>query len=224
ILLKLNTLYAIPGSRVGTASLCKGELFDPPSMQQPRETKVSFDAARLGVNSVLLIALSAELLLGGPRPGPDSRVFDSDLVCERVRPRRRPTLNQVQVFTRPLEVGLRAEIRYVDDEGAALPVSARVAIPLTDAGRQVRAPTHDDVALPPLALTDAGGHVLAPTHDDVALPPLALTDVVEDGDAARGLHDAAEAANTAAELRQPGGQAAVGRRAILRTIMAIHAP
>src|SRR5262249_12630576 len=201
ILLKLNTLYAIPGSRVGTASLCKGELFDPPSMQQPRETKVSFDAARLGVNSVLLIALSAELLLGGPRPCPHSRVFDSDVVCERVRPRRRPTLDQVQVFTRPLEVGLRAEIRYVDDEGAALPVSARVAIPLTDAGRQVR----------------------APTHDDVALPPLALTDVVEDGDAARGLHDAAEAANTAAELRQPGGQAAVGRRAILRTLMAVHA-
>src|SRR5215470_3273658 len=170
-------------------------------MQQPRKTKVSLDAARLGVNSVLLIALSGELLLGGPRPCPHSRVFDSDLVCKRVRSGRRPTLDQVQVFTRPLEVGLRAEIRHVDDERVALPVSARIAIPLTDAARQVR----------------------APIHDDVALPPLALTDIVEDRDATRGLHDAAEAANTPAELRQPGGQAAVRWRAILRTIMAIHA-
>src|SRR5262249_21852738 len=202
VLLKLNPLYTILGSGVGTPSLRKSELLDPPSMQQSREPKVSFDAARLGVNSVLLIALSGELLLGGPRPCPHSRVYGSDFVCERVRSRQRPTLDQVQVFTRPLEVGLRAEIRHVDDEGAALPVSARVAIPLTDAGRQVR----------------------APTHDDVALPPLALADVVEDRDATRGLHDAAEAANTAAELRQPGGQATVGRRAILRTIMAIHAP
>jgi hypothetical protein len=64
ILLKLNTLYTIPDSRIGTPPLRKSQLFDPPSMQQPRETKVSFDAARLGVKSVLLIALSAELLLG----------------------------------------------------------------------------------------------------------------------------------------------------------------
>src|SRR5215475_3326529 len=125
VLLKLNTLYTILGSRVGTPSLRKSELFDPPSMQQSRKTKVSFDAARLGVNSVLLIALAGEFLLGGPRPCPHGRIFDSDLICERVPPRQRPTLDQMQVFTRPLEVGLRAEIRHIDDEGAALPVSAR---------------------------------------------------------------------------------------------------
>src|SRR5262244_793650 len=201
ILLELDALDTITGSWVLTPSLRKSELFDPPSMQQSRETKVSLDAARLGVNSVLLIALAGELLLGGPRPCPHGRIFDGNLVCERVRPRQRPALDQVQVFTRALEVGLRAEIRHIDDEGAALPVSARVAIPLADARRQVP----------------------APVHDDIALPTLALTDVIEDRDAVRGLHDAAEAANAAAELRQPGGQAAVGRRAILRTIMAIHA-
>src|SRR6516162_9123611 len=76
-------------------------------MQQPRETKVSLDAARLGVNSVLLIALPGELLLGGPWPCPNGRIFDSDLVSERVWTRQRPPLDQVQVFTRPLKVGLR---------------------------------------------------------------------------------------------------------------------
>src|SRR5215470_10391882 len=44
--LKLNTLYAVPGSRIRTPSFRKGELFGAPAMQQPREAEVSFDAAR----------------------------------------------------------------------------------------------------------------------------------------------------------------------------------
>jgi hypothetical protein len=132
ILLKLNTLDAIPSSGVRTPALGIGELLDPPSMQQSRQPKVSLDAARLRINSVLRIALAGELLLGGPRPCPLRWIVDRDLVAERPGPRPRPTLDQVQVFTRPLEVSLRAEIRHVDDEGVALPVPAGVAVPLAD--------------------------------------------------------------------------------------------
>jgi hypothetical protein len=120
ILLEFNTLYTIPASGIRTPSLGEGKLLDPPSMQQPGQTKVSLDAARLRVNSVLRIALAGELLLGGPGPCPHRWIFDSYLVGKRARPRPRPTLDQVQVFTRPLEVGLRAEIRHVDDERGAV--------------------------------------------------------------------------------------------------------
>ena len=88
------------------------------------------------------------------------------------RPGARPALDQVQVLARALEIGLRTEVRHVDDERVALPVAARVAVPLADVGRQMR----------------------ASVHDDVALPALALAHVVEDRDAARRLHDPAEAA------------------------------
>src|SRR5206468_4321943 len=81
-----------------------------------------------------------------------------------------------------------------------LPAATRVAIPLTDAGRQVG----------------------PPVHDDVALPPLPLAHVVEDRDAARGLHDPAETAGLAAKLRQTGGQATLCRCTVLRTVVAIH--
>ena len=79
----------------------------------------------------------------------------------------------MQILARALKIGLRTEVRHVDDEGIALPVAARVAIPLADAGRQMR----------------------ASVHDDVALPPLSLTHVVEHRDAARRLHDPPEAAD-----------------------------
>ena len=81
--------------------------------------------------------------------------------------------------------------------------AARVAEPLADAGRQVR----------------------ASVHHDAALPALALTHVIGDGDAARRLHDPAEAAAAVAgaELGQPDGQAAVRQRAVLRIVVAVHA-
>ena len=53
--------------------LRKGDVFHVPPMQQPRETKVAFEAARLGIQSVLLVALFGELLLDGPRPRPHGR-------------------------------------------------------------------------------------------------------------------------------------------------------
>src|SRR5258708_2881634 len=103
----------------------------------------------------------------------------------------------MQVLARALKIRLRAEVRYVDDEGVVLPVPTRIAIPLADARRQMG----------------------APVHHDVALPPLSLTHVVEHRDAAWRLHDPVRA--LAADPRQPRGQAADRRRAVLRTIMAI---
>src|SRR5207248_1108582 len=54
-----------------------------PSMQQPRETIVAFDAARLGIDSVLLAALHREFFFESPRPRPYGRIFDGDLVGQR---------------------------------------------------------------------------------------------------------------------------------------------
>ena len=175
--------------RIGTSSLREGALFLAPAMDDSGETEVSLDAARLVVKPVVGVALPGELLLGGPRPRPHGRVFGGHHVFERRRPGPRPTLDEVQVLARALVIGLGTEVRHVDDERVALPVTARVAVPLADVRRQVR----------------------APVHDDVALPPLALTDVVVDRDAARRLDDPAEAAVVGAEFGQPAGQAALRR-------------
>src|ERR1700722_18298215 len=187
---------------MGTSSLRKGDLFRTPPMQQPRETIIAFEAARFGINSVLLVALPAELLLYGPWPRPHGRIFDLDLVGEGLWSGARPSLDEMQVLARSEDIGFRAEIGHVDDQGIALPMAARIAEPLTDAGRQVG----------------------APVHDDVALPPLPLTHVVKHRDAARGLHDSPDAAGGAAKLGQSAGQAALPQRTVLRTVVAIHAP
>src|SRR5947208_8199596 len=156
-------------------------------MHQPRETIVAFEAARLGIKPVLFIALPRELLLDGPRPRPHGRIFDRDLVGEGLWPCARPALNQVQVLARSKDIGFRTEVGHVDHKRVALPMAARVAEPLTDVGRQMG----------------------ASVHDDVALPSLPLTHVVEDRDAARGLHDPAETAGVAAKYERPAGQAAL---------------
>src|SRR6266853_818150 len=108
----------------------------------------------------------------------------------------------MQVLARPKGIGFRTEVGHVDHQRVALPMAARVAVPLTDTGRQVG----------------------AAIHDDIALPPLPLTHVVEDRNAARRLHNPAETAGGAAELRQSAGQAALRQRAVLRTIVAIYPP
>src|SRR5215468_5421856 len=103
----------------------------------------------------------------------------------------------MQVLARALKIRLRAEVRDIDDEGVALPVPTRIAIPLADAGRQMG----------------------APVHDDVPLPPLSLTYIVEHRDTSWRLDDPVRA--LASDPRQPGGQAADRRRAVLRSIVAI---
>src|SRR5262249_47601049 len=74
-------------------------------------------------------------------------------------------------------------------------------------------------------LADLGWQMRAAVHHDGALPALALADVVVHRDAARRLHDPAEAAAAiaGAELRQPDGQAAVRQRAILGAVMTVDA-
>src|SRR5713101_1585909 len=193
---------AVLSCRIRALTLRTGAVFHARSTQQPREAIVSFNAARLIINPVLLIALLGELLLYGPGLSPHRRIFDGHDVLERSRPGPRPALDQVQVLARAPIIGFRTEIRHVNDEGIALPMAARVAIPLADVSRQMGAPVHDDIPLP-------------------ALP---LTHIVEYRNAAGRLHDPAEApAECGAKLGQPARQAALRQTAVLRTVIAVHA-
>src|SRR5258707_15143367 len=83
-----------------------------------------------------------------------------------------------------------------DDERISLPVAARIAEPLADVGRQMR----------------------AAVHDYGPLPSLTLANVVDHRDAPRRLHDPPDAG----KLRQPAGQASCACCKVLRTVMAIH--
>src|SRR6267378_3742792 len=68
--------------RVRPSSLRKSEVFHARSQQQRRERIVSFDAARLVIRFVFLVALFGELLFDGPRPSPHGRILDCDGVLE----------------------------------------------------------------------------------------------------------------------------------------------
>src|SRR6516165_5827458 len=171
-------LDVVDRSRIGAAALLEGGFLHASSVQQSREAKISLDAARLHIKFVLLVALLRELFLGGPRPRPYGRILDRGFVQERSGAGAGPALDQVQVLARALKIRFRTEVRHVDDERVSFPVAARVAVPLADAGRQVR----------------------APVHDNVALPALSLAHVVEHRDAAGSLHDAPEAADPAAKF------------------------
>src|SRR5258708_12081740 len=142
-------------------------------MHDSRETTVSLNAARLVIKSVIGVALPGELLLASPRPRPRSRILSGHDVFERRRPGPCPTHHQVQVLPRTLVIGLGTEVRHVDHERIALPAAARVAIPLADVGRQVRAPVHHNASLPSLALTHVVGnrHAPRPLHDPPEAPP-----------------------------------------------------
>src|SRR5580704_630935 len=112
------------GGRTRTASLCERQVLDPRRPQHGRERIVSFDAARLVVDPVLLLALSGELLADGPGSRPYGRVLDGHHVFERVRAGPGPALDQVQVLTRALNVGLRTEVGDVDHQRIAVPMAA----------------------------------------------------------------------------------------------------
>src|SRR5262245_43886462 len=119
-------------------TLAKGQLIDALSLQQSRVPVISLDAARLVVNSILLFALPAEFLLYGPGPRPHRGIFDCDGVVEGGRACPCPAFDHMQVLARATIIVLRTEVRNVDHERIALPAAARVAVPLADAGRQVR--------------------------------------------------------------------------------------
>jgi hypothetical protein len=60
-----DSFDAVPGCRIGTSPFGKCMHFDSPPVQQPWQAKISFIAARLVINSVLLIALLREVYLRG---------------------------------------------------------------------------------------------------------------------------------------------------------------
>src|SRR5262249_42608158 len=93
-----TTVRVVSRCRIRTSSFRKGELLHSPSMQQPREAKISFDAARLGIKSVVLVALPSELLADGPRLRPHRRVLDGHHVFKRGRGDARPALDHMQVL------------------------------------------------------------------------------------------------------------------------------
>src|SRR5215470_18134834 len=94
----------VHGRGIRTTSLRKRKVFHPPSMEQTGKALIAFDAARLGVESILLVTLSREFLLDGPGPGPHSRIFDRDLIGKGHWPRARPSLNEMQVLARPEDI------------------------------------------------------------------------------------------------------------------------
>jgi hypothetical protein len=64
---------------------------------------------------------------------------NSNFVREVVRTGPGPALDKMQILPRALIISLRAEVRHIDDEAIALPMAARVAVPLADACLQLGA-------------------------------------------------------------------------------------
>jgi hypothetical protein len=60
-------------------------------------------------------------------------------------------------------IGLLTEVRHVNDERVALPVTEGVAEPPADSTRQVQAAVYDNAALPAPALPDIVGRCDAAT-------------------------------------------------------------
>src|SRR5215468_2393382 len=63
-------LHGVAGCRIGASSLRKGAFLRAASANNARKAVVSLDAARLGVKSVVLVALPGELLPDSPRLRP----------------------------------------------------------------------------------------------------------------------------------------------------------
>src|SRR5262249_9561706 len=89
--------HGVPGRRIGAASLRKCALLHASPANDSREAVVSLDTTRLGIEPVVRVALSGELLPDGPGPRPHRRIFDRDFVGERRRPGPGPALDRMQV-------------------------------------------------------------------------------------------------------------------------------
>src|SRR5262249_45073809 len=116
-----ESAHIVLGCRMRTPLIGEGEVCLARREQHRWQGVVSFDAARLVIDAILLVALPGELLFDGPGPRPNCRVFDGDLIGERVRAGPRPALDEVQVLARALIVNLRAEVCHIDDERITLP-------------------------------------------------------------------------------------------------------
>jgi hypothetical protein len=67
-----------------------------------------------------------------PRSCPHRRIFDSELVEERVSVGAREAFDQVRVRAGVWQAGFAFEIRRVDNQRVSLPVATRVSHPLTN--------------------------------------------------------------------------------------------
>src|SRR5215469_6990163 len=90
----------ILGRRVGAKSLRKREILDTRRLQHRRKRIVAFDAARLVIDAVRLLALLGELLAHRPRPRPHGGVLDGHDILERAGAHARPALDQMHVLPR----------------------------------------------------------------------------------------------------------------------------
>src|SRR5258706_16332716 len=152
-------------------------------------------APRLHVVAIRRVALPRQFLLHRPRSHPCRGIVDGHDVLERVVVHTRPALDEVQVLTRALELGLAAEVRHVHDQRVPFPTTARVAPPLPHVWRQVRIGRH--------------------RYD--ALPALSLPRVVEDRDSVWRLADLSEAT----EVWQGACHASLAKRSILGAVSPI---
>src|SRR5262249_10864152 len=94
---------------IGTPSLRKSALSLARREQDRCHGAIPFDAAGLVVNAIFAIGLPREFLTDGPWPCPHRRILDRNLVGEGVRTGPGPALDKVQILSRALIVGFRAE-------------------------------------------------------------------------------------------------------------------
>jgi hypothetical protein len=75
---------------------------------------------------------------GRPRLRPAGGIVDRELIIERVSGAREALDDTLVLCAESEEQPLVRKIRRLDDQGAALPVPPRVAVPWTDVRRQMR--------------------------------------------------------------------------------------
>ena len=134
--------------------------------------------------------------LHGPGLLPGGRIGERDAVRQRVRSGAGEPLHQVQAVGGAAEVALGGEVLRLDHQRVAVPVAARVAVPLPDLLRQVR-----------------------PVVE--RYEPRVVERLVDEGQVGRRLDDLVVGVRSGAEVpayaRYAGGDAAVDVVQVLRT-------
>ena len=105
------------------------------------------------INPIRLVVLLLQVERHRPRLRPHRGILDRGRVLERLRVEARPPFHEVEILVRPLEIRLGREVRHIDNQRVALPATARVPPPETDAGGKMRRRGDRDDPLPALSLT-----------------------------------------------------------------------
>src|SRR6266702_7417401 len=82
--------------------------------------------------------------LHGPRLRKRRRIVDGKLIEERIRIEAPEAFDEAHVLAGASESRLVGEIRRLEDQGIALPMAARVPLPLADMLWQMRTPVDGD--------------------------------------------------------------------------------